>query len=156
MGLPPVLYGAGLNLFSNPLLSFFMGNLGAYTVDRRKKNALYKEVLKEYATVTLENGYDNLFFPGGTRSRSGGVEQKLKLGLLGCGINAYLNNLRAGKPEGKIFVVPCTLNYHLVLEGETLIEDHLKDVGKSRYIIVDDEFSKPRRIAAFTSISLLS
>ena len=28
--LPPVTYGAGKNLFSNPVLSFFMQNLGAY------------------------------------------------------------------------------------------------------------------------------
>src|SRR5688500_13311894 len=67
LGLPPFLYGAGLNLFSNPMLGFFMRNLGAYTVDRRKQDPLYKRVLKEYATLTLENGYDNIFFPGGTR-----------------------------------------------------------------------------------------
>ncbi|RYZ60691.1 MAG: hypothetical protein EOP09_20915, partial [Proteobacteria bacterium] len=40
LGLPPHAYGAGLNLFSNPLLKFFMGNLGAYTVDRQKNNKL--------------------------------------------------------------------------------------------------------------------
>ena len=88
MGLPPFLYGAGLNLFDNPMLGFFMRNLGAYTVDRRKQDPLYKRVLKEYATLTLENGYDNIFFPGGTRSRSGALEKKLKLGLLGTGVSA--------------------------------------------------------------------
>jgi len=148
-GLPPFTYGAGINLFTNPMISFFMHNLGAYKVDRMKRHQLYLDTLKQYCNLSIEYGYDNLFFPGGTRSRSGGVEQKLKLGLLGCGLKAYLNNLKAGKSGGKIFVVPCTLNYHLVLEGETLIEDHLKEVGKSRYIIVDDEFSKPRRVAAF-------
>ncbi|MFO0006916.1 MAG: 1-acyl-sn-glycerol-3-phosphate acyltransferase, partial [bacterium] len=45
-GLPPVIYGAGLNLFSNPAMAFFMRRLGAYTVDRRKKHELYKDVLK--------------------------------------------------------------------------------------------------------------
>ena len=45
MGLPPFMYGAGLNLFDNPLLSFFMHNLGAYRVDRKKKAVLYKSVL---------------------------------------------------------------------------------------------------------------
>ncbi len=29
-GLPPATYGAGKNLFTNPILSFFMHNLGAY------------------------------------------------------------------------------------------------------------------------------
>ena len=51
-----------------------MHNLGAYTVDRRKRDPLYKRVLKEYATMTLELGYDYLFFPGGSRSRSGAIE----------------------------------------------------------------------------------
>jgi len=60
---------------------------------------------------------------------------------------AYVGNLRARKPQPDLYVVPCTLSYKLVLEAETLIEDHLKEVGKSRYIIEDDEFSKPRRIA---------
>ena len=149
IGLPPVLYGAGLNLFSNPLLSFFMGNLGAYTVDRRKKNALYKEVLKTYATCTMEFGYNNLFFPGGTRSRSGAVERHLKLGLLGTGLTAYVNNLQRQKPQPNLYIVPCTLSYQLVLEAETLIDDWLQEAGKSRYIITDDEFTKPRRVAAF-------
>ena len=88
LGLPPVIYGAGLNLFSNPLVGFFMHNLGAYTVDRRKRDPLYKRVLKEYATMTLELGYDNLFFPGGTRSRSGAIERYLKLGLAGVGVRS--------------------------------------------------------------------
>ncbi|MFW6369323.1 MAG: 1-acyl-sn-glycerol-3-phosphate acyltransferase [Myxococcota bacterium] len=149
MGLPPVIYGAGLNLFSNPLISFFMHNLGAYTVDRRKKDPLYKEVLKTYAALTLEHGYDNLFFPGGTRSRSGAIERRLKLGLLGCGLTAYIQNLRRGAPRPKIFIVPATLSYGLTLEAETLIDDFLKDVGKSRYIITDDEFSRPTRVFDF-------
>jgi glycerol-3-phosphate O-acyltransferase len=125
IGLPPLCYGAGLNLFTNPLISFFMRNLGAYKVDRKKSCVLYKEVLKEYATCSLEMGYHNLFFPGGTRSRSGAVEQKLKLGLLGTGVRAYARNLQAGKLRPAIYVVPCTISYMLVLEAETLIEDHL-------------------------------
>lgn len=151
MGLPPLLYGAGLNLFENPLMSFFMNNLGAYRVDRKKQSALYKEVLKEYATVALEFGYHNLFFPGGTRSRSGAVERHLKRGLLGTGLAAFINNLRAGREKPRLYVAPCTISYKLVLEAETLIDDHLKEVGKSRYIIEDDEFSHPRKILRFFS-----
>ncbi len=151
MGVPPLLYGAGLNLFTNPMTSFFMNNLGAYRVDRKKSAPLYKEVLKEYAACSLEMGYDNLFFPGGTRSRSGAVESKLKKGLLGTGVSAYVNNLRNGKDKAKIFAVPCTISYELVLEAETLIGDHLQEVGKSRYIIEDDEFSKPRKVLNFLS-----
>ena len=69
-GLPPATYGAGKNLFTNPILSFFMHNLGAYRVDRRIKHALYKKVLTTYSTVLLESAATTrLFFPGGTRSR---------------------------------------------------------------------------------------
>ena len=149
IGLPPFTYGAGLNLFSNRLISFFMKNLGAYRVDRKKKAPLYKDVLKTYASCTLEMGYHNLFFPGGTRSRSGKIETKLKLGLLGMALNAYINNLMNKKEKPSIYVVPCTLNYQLVLEAETLIDDFLKETGKEQYIIEDDEFSQPKRILEF-------
>lgn len=149
LGLPPFLYGAGLNLFENRIMGVFMHNLGAYTVDRRKQAWTYKHMLKTYAGCTMELGLHNLFFPGGTRSRSGAVESKLKLGLVSTALDAYINNLKQKKDKPDIFLVPCTLNYQIVLEGETLIEDHLKAVGKSRYIIEDDEFSKPKRIIEF-------
>ena len=42
-----------------------------------------------------------------------------------------------------MFIVPATLSFQLVLEAETLIDDFLKEVGKSRYIITDDEFASP-------------
>lgn len=150
-GFPPLLYGAGLNLFENPVLGFFMHNLGAYTVDRRKTAPIYREVLKEYATVSLEFGYHNLFFPGGTRARSGAIESKLKLGLLGTSLTAYENNVRAGRPQPKLFIVPQVLSYELVLEAETLVDDFLRETGKSRYIITDDEFASPKRILDFFS-----
>jgi glycerol-3-phosphate O-acyltransferase len=151
LNLPPFLYGAGLNLFENRVMGVFMHNLGAYTVDRRKNARVYKDMLKTYAGCTMELGLHNLFFPGGTRSRNGAVETKLKLGLLSTALEAYINNLRRNAARPDVFVVPVTLNYQLVLEGETLIEDHLKEVGKSRYIIDDDEFSKPKRILDFAT-----
>lgn len=149
LGLPPFTYGAGMNLFSSKILGYFMHNLGAYKVDRRKKAELYKDVLKAFAGCTIELGYHNMFFPGGTRTRSGAVEQKLKMGLLGMGLDAYIHNLRAKKEKPDVFIVPCTINYELVLEAETLIDDYLKEVGKSRYIITDDEFSKPQVVLDF-------
>lgn len=149
LGLPPFLYGAGLNLFSNPMVGFFLHNLGAYTVDRRKDDPLYREVLKEYCTLSLEYGYDNIFFPGGTRARAGAVERKLKLGLLGCGLRAFIHNLQQGKQSPRVYIVPTTLSMQLVLEAETLIDDFLKEQGKSRYIISDDEFSQPGRVLDF-------
>jgi glycerol-3-phosphate O-acyltransferase len=148
-GLPPTTYGAGKNLFSNPFISFFMRNLGAYRVDRRLRFELYKDVLKEYSTVLLEHGYHSLFFPGGTRCRSNIIEKHLKLGLLGTAVTAYKNLVREGKPHKRLYIVPATINYRLVLEAETLIDDYLAETGKNRYIIVDDEFSRIGRILEF-------
>lgn len=148
-GLPPTTYGAGKNLFTNPFISFFMRNLGAYRVDRRLRFELYKDVLKEYSTVLLEHGYHSLFFPGGTRCRSNVVEKHLKLGLLGTTVTAYKNLVREGMPNKRLYIVPVTINYRLVLEAETLIDDYLAETGKSRYIITDDEFSRLGRIIEF-------
>jgi glycerol-3-phosphate O-acyltransferase len=147
-GLPPATYGAGKNLFTNPILSFFMHNLGAYRVDRRLRHNLYKDVLKTYSCVLVERGYHSLFFPGGTRSRSGGLERKLKLGLVGSAIEAYARTVRAGR-ERRVYFVPATINYLLTLEAETLIRDYLSEVGKSRFIIEDDESSRLGRVATF-------
>lgn len=144
-GLPPVTYGAGKNLFTNPVLSFFMRNLGAYRVDRRLKHELYKMVLKTYSCVLIERGFHSLFFPGGTRSRSGGVERKLKLGLAGTGLEAFVRTASVGAPR-KVFFVPSTINYMLTLEAETLVDDHLSEQGKARYIIEDDESTRLDRI----------
>ena len=147
-GLPPATYGAGKNLFTNPVLSFFMHNLGAYRVDRRLKHGLYKDVLKTYSCVVIERGYHSLFFPGGTRSRSGAVERKLKLGLAGTGVEAMGRSAASGTPR-PVYFVPATINYLLTLEAETLVADFLQEEGKHRYIIEDDESSRPGRVAAF-------
>lgn len=152
--LPPVVYGAGKNLFTNPMISFFMHNLGAYRVDRRIKASIYKDVLKTYSCVMIERGYHSLFFPGGTRSRSGMIESRLKLGLAGTAVEAYARRavrakLRGEGPPEPIFFVPVTINYALVLEAESLIEDHLLEEGQARYIIEDDEFSQADRWIAF-------
>ena len=151
--LPPVVYGAGKNLFTNPIISFFMHNLGAYRVDRRIQSQIYKQVLKTYSCVMIERGYHSLFFPGGTRSRSGMIENKLKLGLAGTAVEAYARNAirarAAGRSPTPIFFVPVTINYALVLEAESLIEDYLDAEGQARYIIEDDEFSQIDRWLAF-------
>lgn len=150
-GLPPFVYGAGLNLFSNPVIGWWMHRLGAYTVDRMKKATLYKDVLKDYSIRALTTRHHSLFFPGGTRARSGEIEARLKKGLLGTGIVAWQEMLAAGRPDSEVYVVPLTLSYTLVLEAATLIEDFLAEVGKQRYIITDDEFAQPRRLLAFAN-----
>jgi glycerol-3-phosphate O-acyltransferase len=76
------------------------------------------------------------------------VERKLKLGLAGTGIEAFVRTAMKGKPQ-RVFFVPATINYLLTLEAETLIDDFLSEEGKSRYIIEDDESTRVSRIASF-------
>lgn len=147
-GLPPMIYGAGLNLFTNPVLSYMMTNLGAYKVDREKKNDLYKDVLKNYASVSLEYGYHNLFYPGGTRSRSGKIEEQLKLGLLGSGLTTFIKGAKEGKKKN-IYVIPCTINYELCLEARDLIEEYLIEEGSRQFILPNDSSNKIKNILDF-------
>jgi glycerol-3-phosphate O-acyltransferase len=142
VGLPAFQYGAGLNLFNNRALAFFMGNLGAYKLDRRKKNGIYLETLKAYSRVNVYNGAHTIFFPGGTRSRNGAIEKDLKLGLVGTVIDAQRQHFENNPPTlaPKIFIVPLTMSYHFVLEASSLIEEHLKRTGKEQYLLQDDQF----------------
>lgn len=151
LGLPPFIYGAGLNLFNIGIFAYFMNALGAYKVDRRKKNLLYLETLKTYSSEAIQFGVHSLFFPGGTRSRSGIIEKKLKLGLLSTAVEAQRANYQKGLDDvgGKIFIVPVTINYHFVLEAPSLIQEHLSLTGQERYYKESDEFSTSYKISKF-------
>ena len=143
LGLPAFIYGAGLNLFNIKIFAYFMNSLGAYKVDRRKKNLPYLETLKTYSTLAIQKGAHSLFFPGGTRSRSGMIEKQLKLGLLSSTIeaqrNIYLENPHNGNVK-KIYIVPVTLNYHFVLEAPDLIDDYLSVKGQDKYLPEQDKY----------------
>ncbi len=143
LGLPAFIYGAGLNLFNIKIFAYFMNSLGAYKVDRRKKNLPYLETLKLYSTLAIQKGAHSLFFPGGTRSRSGTIEKQLKLGLLSSTIEAQRNiflEAKEGEPTRKIFIVPVTLNYHFVLEAPDLIDDYLSVKGQDKYLPEQDKY----------------
>jgi glycerol-3-phosphate O-acyltransferase len=101
LGLPAFIYGAGLNLFNIKIFAYFMNSLGAYKVDRRKKNLPYLETLKMYSTIAIQKGAHSLFFPGGSRSRSGVIVKRLKLGLLGSAIVAPRSIFR-NTPQGDV------------------------------------------------------
>jgi len=133
LGIPAFTYGAGLNLFDIELMAYFMNRLGAYKVDRRKKNKIYLESLNTFSTLSLKRGVNSIFFPGGTRSRSGGLETKLKLGLLSTLIEAQRIHC-VEEEEKKIFVVPLVISYHFVLEAKQLIDHHLRAKGKEKYL----------------------
>ena len=148
IGLPHFIYGAGLNLFNVKLLAFFMNRLGAYKVDRRKKNLIYNSTLKNYSTFALKKGAHSLFFPGGTRSRSGHIEKKLKLGLLSTAIEAQrLNFINGNGHPKKVFIVPVVISYHFVLEAPNLINDHLEQTGREKYYIEEEEYSTSYKIS---------
>lgn len=133
LGLPSFSYGAGLNLYNTGYIAYFMNRLGAYRVDRRKKNLIYLETLKTFSRLSIERGVNSLFFPGGTRSRSGRIEPKLKIGLLSTAVEAQRALCQQDKDE-KVFIVPLNVSYHFVLEARTLIEQFLQEEGKERYI----------------------
>ena len=150
LGLPAFIYGAGLNLFNIGIFAYFMNSLGAYKVDRRKKNLLYLETLKSYSTEALKYGCHSLFFPGGTRSRSGRIEDKLKMGLLSTAIEAQrCNFLDPNHSNTKIFIVPVVLNYHFVLEAPLLIHQFLEQQGQEKYYVEKDEFTNSYKILKF-------
>jgi len=148
VGIPAFSFGAGLNLFDNEIVGYFINRLGAYRVDRRKKNPIYLECLTSMAAYSIQKGINNLFFPGGTRSRNGGMEDRLKLGLLGSSIEAQRNMVIDGQKE-KVFIVPMILGYNFVLEAKFLIEQHLAKTGKEKYIKSKDAFKSYRKITKF-------
>ncbi|WP_419241340.1 1-acyl-sn-glycerol-3-phosphate acyltransferase [Cardinium endosymbiont of Nabis limbatus] len=128
LGLPPLTWGAGLNLFNNRGFRYVFNKLGTYKVDRRKKTIPYLQVQKDYACQILEWGCHTLFYPGGTRSRLGAIESDLKLGLLGTPFDAQEANFQnqGGATAKKLFIVPIVLNYHCVLEATQLIGESVQ------------------------------
>ena len=148
LGWPSASYGAGLNLYNTGYTAYFMNRLGAYRVDRRKKNPVYLETLKMMSTLSIQRKTNTLFFPGGTRTRSGAIESKLKLGLLGTAIEAQ-RGIYQEERKDKVFIVPLVISYHVVLEAKYLIEQHLRITGRERYLKSRDEFYSLRKLLKF-------
>ena len=112
---------------------------------------IYLETLKMYSNLAIQMGIHSLFFPGGTRSRSGKLETRLKLGLLSTAMDAQrINYLDAdGKTAKKIFIVPVVLNYNFVLEAGNLISEYLEQKGQERFYTESDQFSSSYKILSF-------
>ncbi len=143
-GIPAFTWGAGLNLFDYEILARYMNRLGTYRVDRRKKNPIYLETLKSMSALSLHFGLNNIFFPGGTRSRNGEMEKNIKLGLLQSTMEAQRLNFESGNDK-KIIIVPVILGYHFVLEAKSLIEQHLRQAGKEKYTRIKKRNSVVRK-----------
>ena len=146
LGLPAFMYGAGLVLYNMKIFAYFFNSIGAYKVDRRKKHLLYLETLKTYTEEAIINGCHNLFYPGGTRSRSGSIEKNLKLGLLGSTLDAQKELQSKGK---KIFIVPVTFSYQFVLESPALINQYLSKNTNNNQHLKDLGYSNTYKILTF-------
>ncbi|MEM7055589.1 MAG: 1-acyl-sn-glycerol-3-phosphate acyltransferase [Bacteroidota bacterium] len=150
LGLPPFIYGAGLNLFNRQFFAYFMNKLGTYKIDRRKRNIAYLSTLKAYSTLALQRGCHSLFYPGGTRSRSGALETELKLGLLGTAVEAQQLNYQIHGPTApKLFIVPVVFNYHFVLEAPLLIRDYLAVQGEGECSEEESVYTKSYKLLKF-------
>lgn len=132
VSVPAFVYGAGLNLYNYEIPGYFMNRLGTYKVDRRKKNPIYLECLKSMVTFSLKAGVNNLFFPGGTRSRDGKIETNLKLGLLGSVVEAQRSAFLE-ETKKNVYIFPVVMSYHFCLEAQGLIDQHLKKMAREKY-----------------------
>ena len=133
LGLPSFSWGAGLNLYNSGIVAYYLNRMGTYRVDRRKKNPIYLETLKAMSNLSIQRGTNSLFFPGGTRSRSGKMEDRLKKGMLGTAVEAQRSISESGK-DNKVFIVPIVISYHFCLEAKFLIQQHLKKIGKEHFL----------------------
>lgn len=131
-GLPFFSYGAGLNLYDYEIFAYYMSRIGTYKIDRRKRNPIYRKTLDLFSTVGIQEGLNSIFYPGGTRSRTGAIEQKLKFGLMNTIIDSQ-NDFYMRGIDRKIIIVPLVTSYHFVLEANGLIEQYLKKTGKENY-----------------------
>ena len=148
VGVPFPTYGAGLNLYNSGYTAYYMNRLGAHRVDRRKKNPIYLETLKSMSCLATQRGTTSLFFPGGTRSRSGALEEKLKMGLIGTTTAAQRANYENGNDK-KVFIVPLVLGYNFVLEAKFMIDQYLRKTGKEMYFRSKDESYSFKKVLKF-------
>ena len=62
-GFPPCVYPAGKHLYRNRLAAHMVSRLGAYQLDRGLDAILYKEIVIEYSTLLIEEGFHSVIFP---------------------------------------------------------------------------------------------
>ena len=149
LGFPPFMYGAGLNLFNVKFTAYCLRSVGAYTIDRRKTNFVYLETIMGYTREAIKHGCNIIFFPGGTRSRSGGIEKRLKMGLLSALISSQREVLQEGGTKKKIFVVPIVLSYHFIFEAASLIKEYLQKEGQEKYYLEKEDASASLKLLRF-------
>lgn len=95
-------------------LSHLIRAMGAYFIQRRPRNELYRRVLAAYVRLSTQAGVTQALFPEGGLSLDGALA-KPKRGLL--------NYIAMAHEEGgrDVVFIPVALNYDRVLEDEILI-----------------------------------
>ena len=148
IGLPPFMYGAGINLFNARFFSYLLYRFGTYKIDRRKKNSVYLRTLQTFTKGIIKHGCHSLFFPSGGRSRNGSIETRLKLGLLNTSIAAQREFYEEsnGASSKKVFLVPVVINYDFVPEAPHLIHEHLKSINKLNHYKKNSKYSTSYKI----------
>ena len=105
---------AGEDFLQIAIVNHILRMSGAFFIKRRLQNAkLYSAILTEYMQRLLRDDQFVEFFVEGTRSRSGKTLPP-KMGLL-----TMCTDLVYDKTISGLHVVPITINYERVLEGET-------------------------------------
>ena len=146
MGLPPFIYGAGVNLFNKKFWNYTLSKIGTYKVDRARKNPLYLSTLDSYASESIVWGGHSLFYPHGTRSRSGAIEDSVKRGLLTSALYAQENMYKEkGIYAEKIFFIPVTINYPFVFESSIFAKSCLANFLE----ISETEFEDKNHVESF-------
>ena len=107
-----------LNMF---VVNHLLRYSGAFFLKRKtfEDNDLYKAIFSEYITQLLINDTNIEFFIEGTRSRTGKILQP-KYGILGIAMDAVYD-----QRISDCTIVPLTINYEKVLEGETFPQEML-------------------------------
>ncbi len=128
----PVAYGAGLNLFTSRLIGYFMRNVGAlHRGPEEERSALSRDAQGVRHAAARARPAQPLLprrhaQPLGCRRgapQAGAARARRRSRI------ATRSRRRRTKP--RIFVVPCTLTYPLVLEAATLAGDYLRARGRA-------------------------
>ena len=119
--------------------------------DRRKKNLLYKEVAQGLFDQVPPQGVPSFVFFGGTRCRSGLLEETTQRAAW----NRYRGMAGSTERQTEEQYLLCTVHPFVCTHPRSRNPDWWppRRRRKIRYIITDDEFSEPRTLAQLHAIS---
>lgn len=102
-------YAAGRNMF-HLWSAWLLKGIGAFSVDRSNRDAVYLNTLKGYITGLIEKKQDVLLYIEGGRSYDGKMKGP-KLGILKAMLESKNKN---------VFIIPTVVNYEQVIEDKIL------------------------------------